>query len=61
MTTNRPAPECIIELTACVCKADCKSDRCRCGKKNLFVQKCADVKTVQIEKMTIMSLMIDLA
>ena len=36
MTTNPPAPESIIELTACGCKTGCKSDRCRC-RKNKFV------------------------
>ena len=36
MTTNPPAPESTIELTACGCKTGCKSDRCRC-RKNKFV------------------------
>ena len=30
MTINPPARESIIELTACGCKAGCKSDRCQC-------------------------------
>ena len=55
MTTNPPAPESIIEWTACGCDTGCKLDRCRC-RKSKFVRKCADVKTVKIQKMTIMSL-----
>ena len=35
-TTNPPAPESIIEFTACGCKTGCKSDRCR-RQKDKFV------------------------
>ena len=50
ITANPPAPESIIELTACGCKTGCKSDCCRC-RKNKFVctemHRCKDCENTE--------------
>ena len=52
MTINPPARESIIELTACGCKAGCKSDRCQCWKSKFVCTEmrwCKDCENTENE------------
>ena len=48
VTDNSPTPLALIELSACGCKAGCKTHHCKGSKKDFHVQTCINVQNVKI-------------
>ena len=43
MTNNLPAPMALLEMSACSCKSDCTSNRCKCRKKRFCFHRYVQV------------------